>query len=248
MTKIEWLHCRDVTERSGRAYETVLAWVEERVLSGQFAVGDVLPAERDLAVQLGVSRGAVREAVRALAAMGVVDSRVGAGSAGGTVITAVPSEALNRFLRMHVALAQFDLAHVVDVRLALESLSLELAVRNATQADIDELAAICDLMEDDTLGVAEFNDLDTQFHVRIAQMAGNTLARDLTVAIRESMRGPIRDGISRVENWHQTRAVLRAGHRDVVAALRERDAARASHVVREHIRHAATGLLHTGEN
>ena len=57
---------------------------------------------------------AVREGVRALHAIGVVDSRVGAGAAGGTVITAVPTEALNRFLRMHVALAQFSLLDVVD--------------------------------------------------------------------------------------------------------------------------------------
>lgn len=230
-------------QRSGRAYEVVLGWVEQRVLSGEFGVGTVLPAERELAAQLGVSRAAVREAVRALSAMGIVDSRVGAGGTGGTVITAVPSGALNRFLRMHVALAQFNLADVVDVRVALECLSVELAARNASEQGLRALAVTLAQMEDDTLGIEEFNDLDTEFHVQIAWLAGNSLARDVTVAIRESMRAPIRDGISSVQDWPVTRAELRRGHADVMAALRDRDGERAAIVMRAHIRDAAQGLL-----
>ena len=67
-----------------KAYEIVLRWVEERILGGVLEVGDTLPAERELARVLDVSRAAVREAVRTLEAQGVVRSSVGAGGTGGT--------------------------------------------------------------------------------------------------------------------------------------------------------------------
>ena len=161
-----------VASRSGRAYEGVVQWVEDGIVSGRLRVGDVLPAERDLAAQLAVSRAVVREGVRALHAIGVVDSRVGAGAAGGTVITAVPTEALNRFLRMHVALAQFSLLDVVDVRCSLEGLSARLAARNATDADHARLADLITAMRDDDLPPDVFNACDTDFHVAIARAAG----------------------------------------------------------------------------
>ena len=226
-----------------KAYETVLAWVEQRVLTGEFVVGTVLPAERDLAAHLHVSRSAVREAVRALSAMGVVESRVGAGSSGGTVVTAAASTALNRFLRMHVALAQFDLADVLDVRIALECLSVALAARNATAHDLDELSAIVHGMDSDELGIEDFNERDAEFHIRLAHLAGNVLARDLTIAIRESMKRPIKDGIEHVDDWPATRALLRRGHRDVLDAVRRGDAQQAAEAMRHHIVHAGRGLL-----
>lgn len=231
------------SDRPGRAYEGVVRWVEEGIVSGRLRVGDVLPAERDLAAQLQVSRAVVREGVRALHAIGVVDSRVGAGAAGGTVITAVPTEALNRFLRMHVALAQFSLHDVVDVRVSLEGLSARLAARNATADDHARLDALLDRMRDDTLTSERFNSLDTDFHVAIAEAAGNALATDLTVAIRESMRDPIRVGMSRMPHWQQVRDRLRREHEEIAAALAAGDGSRAAELLDAHIRQASAQLL-----
>lgn len=67
-----------------KAFEVVLAHVEDRILEGHLRVGSVLPAERNLAVELGVSRTAVREAMRTLQAQGIIESSVGAGGSGGT--------------------------------------------------------------------------------------------------------------------------------------------------------------------
>ncbi|MCG7429384.1 FadR/GntR family transcriptional regulator [Dermacoccus nishinomiyaensis] len=235
-----------VASRSGRAYEGVVQWVEDGIVSGRLRVGDVLPAERDLAAQLAVSRAVVREGVRALHAIGVVDSRVGAGAAGGTVITAVPTEALNRFLRMHVALAQFSLLDVVDVRCSLEGLSARLAARNATDADHARLADLITAMRDDDLPPDVFNACDTDFHVAIARAAGNALATDLTVAIRESMRSPIRHGMNRVDDWQAVRARLREEHEAIAAALADGDGSRAADLLDAHIRRASEQLLGDG--
>ncbi|PZP03127.1 FadR/GntR family transcriptional regulator [Dermacoccus nishinomiyaensis] len=235
-----------VASRSGRAYEGVVQWVEDGIVSGRLRVGDVLPAERDLAAQLAVSRAVVREGVRALHAIGVVDSRVGAGAAGGTVITAVPTEALNRFLRMHVALAQFSLLDVVDVRCSLEGLSARLAARNATDADHARLADLITAMRDDDLPPDVFNACDTDFHVAIARAAGNALATDLTVAIRESMRSPIRHGMNHVDDWPAVRARLREEHEAIAAALADGDGSRAADLLDAHIRRASEQLLGDG--
>ena len=70
-----------------RAYELVINQIESQILAGALKVGDQLPAERDLAAKLGVSRAAVREAMRAMEAQGVVRSGVGVGPDSGTFLT-----------------------------------------------------------------------------------------------------------------------------------------------------------------
>ncbi|GAA5025878.1 FCD domain-containing protein [Terrabacter aeriphilus] len=224
---------------SGRkAFEVVLDWVETRILAGELSVGDVLPAERDLAQSLEVSRSAVREAVRTLQAMGVVRSSVGAGSAGGTTITAVPSQALTELLQLHVALANFPLPDVIEVRIALERLSVRLFTANAPREELKGLRDILDVMADPGIDRLSFNDADTAFHVALATAAGNRLAADMTVAIRESMRLPILDRFRHLDEWDEVVVRLRADHEAIYAAVERGDADEAERLVETHIRTA----------
>lgn len=225
-------------ERPGRAFEVVLAWVDEQILSGDLAVGDQLPAERELARLLNVSRAAVREAVRTLQAQGVVRSSVGAGAAGGTTITALPSDALTRLLRLHVALANFPHEDVIEVRVALERLSVRLAAQNATPEQLDVCQKAIDVMADPDIEREAFNDADTAFHVALAAAAGNRLAMDMTAAIRESMRLPILDRFRHVHAWDDIVEDLRRDHEAIQAAVRRGDAEEAERLVETHIRSA----------
>lgn len=224
--------------RAPKAYEVVLAWVDEQILEGRLAVGDTLPAERELARMLEVGRGAVREAVRTLEAQGVVRSAVGAGGAGGTTVTAVPSGALGRLLRLHVALANFPLPDVLEVRVSLESLSVRLAATSATPEDLATLRDLLETMEDPAIARANFNDCDTAFHVALASAAGNHLARDFTAAIRESMRLPILDAFRTVGPWDEVVSKLRADHRAIYEAIAAGDGDAAAEITEEHIRSA----------
>lgn len=229
------------TERAAsglKAYEVVLEWVDARILDGRLSVGDTLPAERELARMLEVSRSAVREAVRTLEAQGVVRSAVGAGAAGGTMITAVPSGALGRLLRLHVALANFPLPDVLEVRVALETLSVRLAATHASPEHLAEMEALLETMEESGIDRERFNDCDTAFHVMLARAAGNHLARDFTAAIRESMRLPILDAFRTVGAWDEVADALRADHRTIFEAVRAGDADRAAVATEEHIRSA----------
>lgn len=219
-----------------RAFEVVLQWVDGRIRSGALTVGDHLPAEHELARELDVSRAAVREAIRTLQAQGVVRSSVGAGSAGGTTITAVPSAALSRLLRLHVSLANFPVADVIEVRVALERLSVGLAADNATADDLLLMRDLLDEMADPDVPRAQFDDLDTGFHVAVAAAAGNLLARDLTAAIRESMRVPILDRFRSLEAWGDLAPVLRRDHEAIYAAVVSGEPGVAKDLMESHIR------------
>lgn len=234
-----------------RAYEVAAQWVEERILAGELRVGDTLPAERELAAQLGISRAAVREAVRSLQAQGVLRSAVGAGATGGTRVTAMPSGALTRLLRIHVALANFPLPDVVEVRVALERLSARLA---ASVADEEALGCLrqrlADLLAATGQGRTGFNDADAAFHVAIAEAAGNRLAADTTIAIRESVRAPMRDRFLAMDEaaFTEVTARLNGEHGAILDAIADGDGERAGALMEAHIRSAWARLAEEGQD
>ena len=226
-----------------RAYEVVVTWVEERILSGELGVGDSLPAERELAGMLGVSRAAVREAVRTLQAQGVLRSSVGAGGAGGTRITALSSGALSRLLRIHVALAHFPIDDVVEVRVALERLSVRLTAAAATPEQLDVLRErLADLLAAQTR--EGFNDADAAFHVAIAEAAGNRLAAETTSAIRESVRGPMMRLFAALgeDDYQDVVRGLNAEHEAILDAVVAGEVDLAEQLMERHVRTAWTRL------
>ncbi len=150
-----------------------------------------LPAERELAASLKVSRASVREAPRVLESLGVIRSSGGSGRGAGTFIASLPREALTRFLRLHVALTNFSVDEVIETRIQLERSSAALASAQASDDDLARLHATLAIMDTPGISLEVFNDADTDFHVAIAQATGNQLFSDLTGAIRDSLRRPI---------------------------------------------------------
>ncbi len=221
-----------------RAYEMVVQRIEEQILTGTLRVGDRLPAERDLAAMLEVSRAAVREAIRTLEAQGVVQAGVGVGPEGGTFVSSLSSEALTRMLRLHVALSNFPMPDVIEARVMLERHSARLAAAQATPEDLAALRETLDAITDPGTDRDDFNDLDTRFHVLIAEAGRNRLVADMTTAIRESMRTPILAAFRRSGSWEQLTEGLNDGHRQILAAIEARDSAAAAQAVEDHIRYA----------
>ncbi|AKT51547.1 FadR/GntR family transcriptional regulator [Arsenicicoccus sp. oral taxon 190] len=225
-----------------KAYESVIHHVESGILDGSLKVGSHLPPERDLAMQLGVSRSAVREAIRALEAQGVVASAVGAGKDAGTRITDRRTRALSRLLRLHVALAKYPVDEVVEARVALERSSVVLAARHLHADQQARLREILDRMADPAVSQDEFNELDTAFHVVMAEVGRNDLMTDMTVAVRESLRRPILDAERSLADWAAFRAELQQHHEAIYEAVVAKDEGRAADLVDAHIR-AAYAIL-----
>ena len=106
--------------RQSRTHELVLERIEERVLAGELKAGDRLPPERELAPVLGVSRSALREALRVLETIGVLVAQAGRGPDAGARIVRNPDDALGRLLRLHFALGSYSLHDVLEARVVLE--------------------------------------------------------------------------------------------------------------------------------
>jgi GntR family transcriptional repressor for pyruvate dehydrogenase complex len=216
-------------------YELVLRRIEEQLISRMLRPGDRLPPERELATILGASRPAVREALRVLQAQGVVRSAVGTGADSGTIVTAAPSGALTRLLRVHLAVASFPLSDVVEARVMFERTSALGAAKAITPALLEAIAAPLAAMDDPDIDRARFNELDTEFHVAIAEAGGNRFVADLTVAVRESIRTDILGALEEVADWSDIRDGLRADHHAIYQALAAADGPRAADLLEAHI-------------
>lgn len=217
--------------------------IENRILNRELQVGDMLPPERNLSEQLQVSRAAVREAIRVLEGQGVLESNVGSGQRAGTFIAAMPSEALSRFLRLHVALSNFGLAEVVQTRTILEAESARLAATVRDEDALDGMRAALAEMERGGTGREEFNDADTRFHIALAHGSGNRLFADMTQAIRESLRLPILRGFHDHDDWESIVDMLRDQHRGILEAVEAGDADLAADRTSAHISAAYSALL-----
>jgi GntR family transcriptional repressor for pyruvate dehydrogenase complex len=219
-----------------RTYELVLDRIEDQIRSGHLGVGDRLPPERELATLLGVSRAAIREALRVLEAQGVLRKpQVGTGPESGSVIAGTPSAGLTRLLRLHIALANFPLADVVQARVTLERANTRLAAHSATPEDLQRMREALDRMDDPTLSRETFNDLDTEFHVAIARAGGNRLMADLTIAMRDSVRHPLLVAFGRIDDWPPAADGLRRDHRAIYDAIAAGEPDRAELAVQSHI-------------
>lgn len=225
-------------QQGGFAY--ALQYLTDEILAGRLRAGSRLPAERDLAERLGVGRGAVREAIRALQAQGLVTSTVG--QAGGTHIAAQQGPAFGRIMRLHMALHEISYDELTETRVLLERAATEAAAGAASAEALADLVTQCDAMVHAT-DLAGFNQLDTEFHVAIAGITRNRLVRDLTIAIREAVSPHIFEAERALPAWPRLRERLIREHRAIVDAIAAGDGAGAAELAERHVRGAHAILL-----
>jgi GntR family transcriptional repressor for pyruvate dehydrogenase complex len=168
-----------------RTHEQVVAEIENRLMTGHLKAGDRLPPERQFAEALGVSRGAVREALRILEAIGVIEAGTGSGPSSGSTIVKDGIAGMAMVLRLHLQLASFTSNDLIEVRLLIERFAARKATDLATGDDIAELLSLVDLMRVATSTTAR-TDLEAAFHVRVVQAADNALAAVFVGALRQA--------------------------------------------------------------
>ena len=209
----------------GSTVEAVLDQLQAQVSGGGWRVGQRIPGELDLAAQLGVSRPAVREAIRALAHVGVLEVRRG----DGTYVrsTADPRPLLTRISRITRA----TLRDVFEVQLGYDVQAARLAARRRTPEDLDRLAALL-AARDEAADAATFGDADARFHSAVVEAAHNPV---LTEAHRYFL-GRLRDCMSALRLDQDVPEAGPAAHRAVLDAVAAGDpdaAARAAAAVVE---------------
>lgn len=225
-----------------RMHEQVLAQVEEQILEGKLRPGARLPGERQLAEMLGVGRGAVREALRVLEAMGILEAGVGSGPYAGSTIAGHATPALGNLLRLHMALSVFSQQEVVEVRIQLERWAVTEAAKGERSEEILALRRIIDSMKRSDMQLEEFNEVDTEFHVAIASSCGNSLLAKLMQSLRDVVRREMVAVFQALPDWRATADCLVLEHEEILAAIEQGDGERAARLVTEHISNFYSGI------
>ncbi|PSK85969.1 GntR family transcriptional regulator [Murinocardiopsis flavida] len=215
-------------------YELVISRLKNEIFAGRLRAGDRLPGERQLSEQLGVSRASVREAIRALQALEIVNARPGNGPTSGLIMTARPRIALSNLLRLHVGLASYSVADLMAVRVSLEAQAVTTLVAK-DHIDLDGLHALLDRMAAPGVTPDEAQDLDAQFHLSLASQADNPLLADMMQALRDAIATSMLDAFRAQPDWPAFAAGIVAEHRAIVDALEARDGALAVRLMRDHV-------------
>lgn len=151
--------------------ELVFDQLKENIINGNWKPGDKIPSENVLSSLLGVSRMSVRVAIQRLAALGMLDAKVGEGT---FVRSFEPSSYIREFMPM--ALEAKNQISILEFRKALESESIRLAIKRASDEEIGELREIYRQMEKYRRSNRDrYMQLDYDFHFKIAQMSCNEI-------------------------------------------------------------------------
>ena len=217
------------TVRSSRLYEQIVKQIEDSVLKGILKPGDQLPAERELAEQFGVSRTAVREAIKALSEKGLVESYSGRG----TFITNGTSHAIRQSLDLIMKIGQAEgSAHLAEVRDILEPEIAALAALRAEDQHLETLREAVNVMDASKHDADAFIEADLDFHLALAEAAANPLILSLI----DSIVGLLREQRMRI---FQTDGGPERGqyhHRRILKAVENRDAEKARQCMRAHLK------------
>ncbi|MBV8256237.1 MAG: FadR family transcriptional regulator [Actinobacteria bacterium] len=204
------------TETSGRATDQAIAKIKELIIAGEFSAGSRLPREQDLAARLGLSRSSLREAVRALSLVGVLDVRVG----DGTYVTSLDADLLLTGIGFVSDLMEADtLLEMHEIRRILEPAATRLATHRLTDEDFEQLHACVRRMES-AESVTEFLEADAAFHGVILDACGNGALASL---IQNLSSSTLRARLWQTVMAHDAVEATLANHRAIVRALEARD-------------------------
>ena len=123
--------------RNEKAPQRIIGQIRSAILEGKLKPGDRLPVEQELTAHFGVSRQTLREALRSLEILGLLEIR--AGSGGGAFVSEVDLETAQGSLTNFLHFKNLSISHLSDIRKALEPFAVRLAVKNMTEEDLDRL-------------------------------------------------------------------------------------------------------------
>ncbi len=204
----------------------VVRHLEQTLLSGQLAPGDLLPSEREIKASLGVSRSVVREALGRLASLGLLNSVHGSGTRV-AVPDGRPIATGYRHLLHH---GELDLRHLAEVRLPLETAIASLAARHRSDEHLARLAAAQSVLGDAQATLDSHVQADLEFHAVLAEASGNPLFGMVLAPIQELLIESRRRTLGRHGSL-----LAHEHHAAILAAVGEGDPDAATQAMRRHL-------------
>lgn len=214
--------------KTSRLYEQIVQQVEDSIMSGQLKQGDQLPAERELALRFGVSRTAVREAVKSLREKGLVEAYTGRG----TFVTNGTSQAIRQSLDLMVRINQQDGAsHLAELRQVLEPGIAALAATRIEEQLLSTMREAVQAMDRGLHDPDAYIEADLDFHLALAEAAGNPLV----LSLLDSIVGLLREQRSRIFNVDGGPERGQFHHKRILDAVERRDAEAARETMQAHL-------------
>jgi GntR family transcriptional regulator, transcriptional repressor for pyruvate dehydrogenase complex len=214
--------------QASRLYEQIVQQIEGSILRGDLSEGSQLPAERDLAKQFGVSRTAVREAIKALQEKGLVDAFPGRG----TFVTNGTSNSMRRSLDRIIKSGETDgWAYLVEVREILEPEIAALAAVRATDQDFAAMKDAVDVMDQAARDSDTFIEADLDFHLALAEAAANPIVLSLI----DSIVGLLREQRLRIFSIGGGPERGQHHHKRILDAIKRRDTQGARAAMQAHL-------------
>ena len=211
------------------AVEQIFEQLQGLLIEGVWKPGDKIPSENELSETFGVSRMTVRQALQKLKALGMIETRTGSGS----FVRQISADDSLRDLAPLMYLGDTSQQQVFQFREMIDSESIRIATPLAGEKDLAHLEVLLALMKqaaaDDDC--KEFAKYDLQFHMFIVELTGNPLI----IKTNEILQNVLAESMETlIERMRYEKGL--EYHERIICAMRERDAAGAEAVMREHIR------------
>ena len=223
-----------------RLSSAVTRQIEKLILRGILRPGERLPAERDLAARLGVSRPSLREALADLAQRGLLTSRAGAGIYVADVLGSAFSDALISLFAAHDE-AVFD---YLSFRRDMEGLAAERAARRASDTDLEMIQTVFDRMQaaHQKRSSADEARLDAEFHMAIFEASHNVVMLHMMRSMYQLLQQGVFYNRQIMFRQRATRQMLLTQHAAINAGLQARDPEAARTAVHAHLDYVETCL------
>ena len=201
-----------------KSYEKVVDFVQDQILDGVYGAGDKLPSERELALQLNVSRTSVREGIRILEQMGALSCQQGSGN----YITGDFENTLIRVMTLMFAVEGTSYREISEFRFALEYQALSLAIYHASEDQITEMEYHMSMLEtaqDENVRSKH----DKRLHYLLVEASHNNYLIVNFLALTQVMDKYVKDMRVRILKDEKNREGLMQTHRDLIKAVKKKN-------------------------
>lgn len=209
------------------------------LIRGVWAEGEQIPPERELCQQLGVGRASLREALKALEIMGMIETRLGEGT-----FVCARSEFLSRPLLWAITGSDHSEAReLIEARKLIEVQLAGLAAERASEEDLISIGQRLEAMDSSLSEPPRFQEEDVEFHLAVGRAAHNSILLNALQLIRNLMR----EWIGNVVTKPGYASEAQAQHREIFHAVQNRDSAAARKAMELHLDAMGRHLLETTE-
>ncbi|MBV7276669.1 FadR family transcriptional regulator [Clostridiaceae bacterium UIB06] len=216
--------------KSTKVYEQVMEQIKKMIVDGSLKTGDKLPSERELVERFQVSRTSIREALRALQIIGLVECKQGEGN----YINHSFKNSLFEHLSMIFMIQESNPVEIIEVRRVIEVGTAAMAAKRITNEELESLEILVGVYGN-SRDEEENVKIDKKLHYEIAQASGNYLISNILNAISSLIDSFIKDARKKILVEERNAEILAKQHWEIYEALKNHNPKKASEAMKKHL-------------